>query len=158
MPAILLSCPNCGAQLTIPDTVQRFACEQCGTPLRLERSGGITYLAEDTETAQEMASRVRQTEIARLRKELEREIQFQMLDVPAYQLLRYDFVKIGVIKGWEVPFSRGQERLETVFRNLTLEQLQKLIDLYSVNPQSPTAAWLKRVKALRENLRELERE
>ncbi|MEJ5202917.1 MAG: hypothetical protein WHV66_11855 [Anaerolineales bacterium] len=158
MPDILLSCPNCGAQLSIPDTVQRFACEQCGTPLRLERSGGIAYLAEDTETAQQMASRVREAELAHLRRELEREIQFQMLDVPAYQLLRYDFVKIGAIKGWEATFARGQERLEKVFRNLTLEQLQKLIDLYSANPQSPTAAWLKRVQALREKIRELERE
>lgn len=158
MSVVILSCPNCGAHLTIPDTVERFACEQCGTPLCLERSGGITYLVEDTETSQEISGRIRQSEIARLRRELEREIQFQMLEVPAYQLLRYDFVKIGAIKGWEITFSRNPERLEKVFRNLTLEQLQKLIDLYSANPQSPTAAWLKRVKALREQLQRLERE
>lgn len=158
MPEILLSCPKCGAQLSIPDTVQHFACTQCGTPLTLERSGGIAYLTEDTQTAQQMASRVREAELAHLRRELEREIQFQMLDVPAYQLLRYDFLKIGAIKGLEITFARGRERLEEIFRNLTLEQLQKLIDLYSANPQSPTAAWLKRVKALREKIRELERE
>jgi hypothetical protein len=72
---IALTCPSCGAKLSIPRDIDRFACSNCGKEHIVERSGGIVALSPvvDTvnrggtgfdKTAEELA-------IVQLRKEIE---------------------------------------------------------------------------------------
>ena len=42
--AILLECPNCGAQLQITDDLDRFACAHCSTSILVHREGGTVSL------------------------------------------------------------------------------------------------------------------
>jgi DNA-directed RNA polymerase subunit RPC12/RpoP len=42
--AILLECPNCGAQLQITDDLDRFACAHCSTSILVHREGGAVSL------------------------------------------------------------------------------------------------------------------
>jgi uncharacterized Zn finger protein (UPF0148 family) len=42
--AIVLECPNCGAQLQITDDLGRFACAHCATSIVVQREGGTVSL------------------------------------------------------------------------------------------------------------------
>ena len=45
MPDIItLSCPTCGAKLSISQDIERFACSQCGQEYVVKRAGGMVAL------------------------------------------------------------------------------------------------------------------
>lgn len=57
MPDVInLSCPVCENSLSIPATIKRFACVQCGTALMLQTKGGIAFLIPTSDSAQGAAS------------------------------------------------------------------------------------------------------
>ena len=47
---VKLACISCGASLEIANDVEQIACAHCGTPQRLERSGGAIFLKGITDT------------------------------------------------------------------------------------------------------------
>jgi predicted RNA-binding Zn-ribbon protein involved in translation (DUF1610 family) len=49
---ITLSCPSCGGRLQITDSIERFACANCGNEHLVKRQGGMVFLAPVAETLQ----------------------------------------------------------------------------------------------------------
>ena len=50
-----LSCERCSAPLRVPEGVGRVTCASCGTPLAVERSGGVAFTRELEELRAETA-------------------------------------------------------------------------------------------------------
>jgi hypothetical protein len=153
-----LTCPNCGNKLTVPERITRFACNGCGVEYDLYRGGGIVALepvhSDLTDSGEAAAAPDHRAEIERLERELEAETYFEIAGAPAYQLLRYDFERIGRLNFVHVGFA-NEKTLEKIFRDLSGAEIEKIISLYQKNPNGPTAAWLKRVKSLKQTLEKL---
>jgi hypothetical protein len=161
---IVLPCSTCGSRLEIPSTIGRFVCIHCGCEQVVHRSGGIVGLTPVMHgehggclDAYGLAVNQLFEKIRDLKIEHERTIQAQRLDVPAYVLLRFDFQRIGKLSAWNVS-QVSQAELERLFRALTMDELEKLIKIYSRNRQSPTYAWLVQVRDQRKQLTDLEQE
>lgn len=148
-----LSCPSCNNALEIGGEIERFACARCGTEYLVNRGGGILTLTPTAERLQEeghaeAAQRLLQYEMKRLTAELETEMNREIAGLPGYQLLRYDYARIGKINFLYIGFV-NERTLANAFYSLTVSEIDNLIEHYSQNPGSPTGEWLKRVRELR---------
>jgi predicted RNA-binding Zn-ribbon protein involved in translation (DUF1610 family) len=163
-PVIVLPCATCGARLEIPERVERLVCTHCGCEQVVYRSGGIIGLAPVMRAdntgclgAYNLAVNQLQDQIRDLKIELEKLIHLERQEVPAYTLLRYDFLRLGKLTSWNVHYIDESE-LEKIFRGLSLAEIDKLIKIYQRNTHSPTAAWLLQVRDLRKQVLGLEQE
>jgi predicted RNA-binding Zn-ribbon protein involved in translation (DUF1610 family) len=72
---ITLSCPSCGGKLEITNSIERFACANCGNEHLVKRQGGAIYLAPVVETLQNIQTGTDKTAselaISRLKNEIE---------------------------------------------------------------------------------------
>jgi predicted RNA-binding Zn-ribbon protein involved in translation (DUF1610 family) len=146
--AVKLTCLTCPNSFEIDEEVQQFACAGCGTEYIVKRSGGMVRLAR----AAVMDER------ARLRKELEEleialksEMECEMGGMPVYQLLRFDYAKIGKLH-LQFAAVAPEKLLLNIFTSLTVDDFEELANLYAANPDSPTGAWISRVLDLKEKI------
>lgn len=109
-----LKCLNCGAALTIPETVSQMACGYCGVVQQVQREGGGVWLslekaladvkASSDRAANEMALRRLREEREDLRGRLEEEHKRiveagnqSFITVYAFALLLVIFVALGIV-------------------------------------------------------------
>lgn len=59
---ILMRCPGCGANISIPNGVDFCNCSYCGSQLRLVSEGGITLLREISKSVDDVHETVQRTE------------------------------------------------------------------------------------------------
>jgi len=73
---VSLSCVNCGAKLQVYEDMERFACQHCGTEVRVERRGGTVALKNVLDAIQRVQAGTDRTaaELAIVRYEKELEI------------------------------------------------------------------------------------
>jgi DNA-directed RNA polymerase subunit RPC12/RpoP len=145
---VKLTCLTCQNSFEIDEEVQQFACASCGTEYLVKRSGGMVRLAK----AAIMDER------ARLRKELEQlelalkaEMECEMGGMPGYQLLRFDYAKIGKLH-LQFAAVAPEKLLLNIFTSLTADDFEKLAHLYAANPDSPTGTWIRRVRDLNDKI------
>ena len=139
-----LTCLKCPNGFDIDDDVQQFACSGCGTEYVVKRSGGIVRLAE----TKKMDSRsILRREIEELELALKAEMECELGGMPGYQLLRFDYAKIGKLH-LQFAAVAPEKLLVNIFTNLTISDLNKLAGLYAANPGSPTGNWLLRMRDL----------
>jgi predicted RNA-binding Zn-ribbon protein involved in translation (DUF1610 family) len=147
---IKLTCLTCGSRFEIDEDVEQFACTNCGTEYIVKRSGGIVRLVKAPLEDERAGLR---REIEDLEFELKREMEMELGGMPGYQLLRFDFAKLGKLH-LQFAAVAPEKVLSNIFNNLTVEDLEKIAELYAANPNSPTGAWLKRMCDLRVQIEE----
>ena len=152
-PVARLSCPSCNNALEIGGEIERFACMRCGTEYLVQRQGGIITLVPTAEKLQEegygeAAKRLLHYEVAQLEKDLEIEMTREVAGMPAFQLLRYDYARLGKINFVYVGFV-NEKTLEHTFRALSVIDIDKLIEYYQGNPGSPTGEYLTKLRELK---------
>ncbi len=146
----ILPCPNCGQELTIPSGVSTLACVSCDARLTVLHTGGILALKADEPPKTDLDTQIRKVKAA-----LDATVHEQMVGVPAYVLLRHDFLWLRKLQVWNVSVA-SEEILEKIFLNLTMKEMDTLIKRYSTFENSKTLPWLVRVRDLRKELESLE--
>lgn len=141
-----LPCPNCGQELTIPAGVITLACGSCDCRLSVLHTGGIVALEAAEPAKLDLVSQIRKVEAA-----LDSAVHEQMVGVPAYVLLRHDFLWLRKLQVWNVTFA-SEEILEKIFLNLTMGEMETLIKRYSTHENSKTLPWLIKIRDLRRDL------
>jgi hypothetical protein len=72
---ITLTCPSCGGKLEVTNSMERFACANCGNEHLVKRQGGAIFLAPVVEALQNIQSGTDKTAselaISRLKNEIE---------------------------------------------------------------------------------------
>jgi len=148
---VKLTCLTCRTQFEIDDDVDQFACSGCGTEYIVKRSAGMVRLAKAPVVDARAGMR---QELETLELALKAEMDREMGEMPGYQLLRYDYAKIGKLH-LQFAAVAPEKLLRSIFTNLTLEDLEKLAGLYDQNPDSPTGAWIRRLHDLNLKIREI---
>jgi predicted RNA-binding Zn-ribbon protein involved in translation (DUF1610 family) len=147
---IKLTCLTCGNQLEITEDVEQFACSGCGRAYIVKRSGGMIRLA-NAPVVDERA-KLRQ-ELEKLELTLKEETERELGGMPGYQLLRFDYARIGKLH-LQFATVAPEKLLRSIFSSLTIEDLEKLSALYAENPDSPTGAWIRRMHDLNIKIKE----
>jgi len=110
---ITLSCPSCGAKLSITNDIERFACSHCGNEHIVKRSGGIISLLPVVETLKKVEVGVDKTAselaINRLQREidilrLQRQAIIKSSPRPNVNHLFFYLIVIGLITAVALPF------------------------------------------------------
>jgi predicted RNA-binding Zn-ribbon protein involved in translation (DUF1610 family) len=148
--AVKLTCLKCNNRFEIDEDVEQFACSHCGTEYIVKRSGGMVRLAKAP--AVDERAKMRQ-ELEELELALKSEMECELGGLPGYQLLRFDFAKIGKLH-LQFAAVAPEKLLRTIFSSLTTEDLERLAALYTANPGSPTRAWIKRMYELNVKIEE----
>jgi predicted RNA-binding Zn-ribbon protein involved in translation (DUF1610 family) len=89
---IKLTCLTCQRNFEIDEDVQQFACAGCGTEYVVKRTGGMVRLAK-APIVDERA--ILRKELEELELALKSEMECELGGLPGYQLLRFDYAKIG---------------------------------------------------------------
>jgi DNA-directed RNA polymerase subunit RPC12/RpoP len=145
-----LTCIKCQNEFEIDDDVEQFACAGCGTQYIVKRTGGMVRLAQ----APKKDSRaVLRREIEELEHALKSEMECELGGMPGYQLLRFDYAKIGKLH-LQFATVAPEKILANIFETLTINELERIASLYASNPGSPTRAWILRMRDLRVNIEE----
>jgi DNA-directed RNA polymerase subunit RPC12/RpoP len=145
-----LTCLKCQNGFEIDDDVEQFACAGCGTQYIVKRTGGMVRLAE----APKQDSRsVLRREIEELELALKSEMECELGGMPGYLLLRFDYAKIGKLH-LQFATVAPDKILANIFENLTISDLERLASFYASNPNSPTGAWILRMRDLCVNIEE----
>ncbi|MEN4042573.1 MAG: hypothetical protein ROW39_09525 [Anaerolineaceae bacterium] len=145
-----LICSQCQMQFEVTEDVDQFACSGCGVAYIVKRSGGMVRLARAP--ALDERARLCQ-ELETLQHALKMEMDCELGGMPGYQLLRFDFAKIGKLH-LQFASVAPDKLLRNIFNHLTIGDLAKLAALYEQNPRSPTGAWLRRMRELKVKIQE----
>jgi predicted RNA-binding Zn-ribbon protein involved in translation (DUF1610 family) len=147
---IKLTCLTCQTNFDIDEDVQQFACAGCGTQYIVKRSGGMVRLAKAPAVDERAILR---KELEELELALKSERECELGGLPGYQLLRFDYAKIGKLH-LQFATVAPEKLLTNIFSSLTVEDLDQLADLYAANPNSPTGAWIRRMRDLHVKIEE----
>ncbi|HSV85935.1 MAG TPA: hypothetical protein VLH85_05130 [Levilinea sp.] len=139
-------------QFEITEDVEQFACSGCGMAYIVKRSGGMVRLVKAP--ALDERARLRQ-ELKALEQALKVEMDCELGGMPGYLLLRFDLAKIGKLH-MQFATVTPEKIVRSIFINLTVSDLGKLAALYEKNPNSPTGAWLKRMRDLKVKIQQIQ--
>jgi predicted RNA-binding Zn-ribbon protein involved in translation (DUF1610 family) len=145
---VKLTCLKCENQFEIEEDVERFACSGCGTEYIVKRSGGLVRLVKAPAINEK--ARIRQ-QIEELELALKTEMECELAGMPGYLLLRFDYAKLGKLH-LQFATVAPEKLLRSIFNGLTIEDLEKLAELYESNPDSPTGSWIRRMHALHQEI------
>ena len=121
MPDIItLSCPSCGAKLSISRDIERFACSQCGQEHIVKRTGGMVALSPVQDSINQVGSgpdkAAAEMTILQLKKEIaeltaERDKMASRLHRPKINFLGIALVVLGGLVGFSAisAYSKGSD-------------------------------------------------